>query len=68
MCAQFLEQKLGCHGCYGAPTVQVRAAGGQGAAPGTASCLCHNRLPAAKAKLVPICLQEACTHTLSLAY
>lgn len=41
MCAQFLEQKLGCHGCYSALTVQMRAAQGQGVAAGTASCLCQ---------------------------
>lgn len=51
MCAQFLEQKLGCHGCYRAPTVRMRAAQGQGVAAGTASSLCQkNSVEAACSK------------------
>jgi len=41
MCAQFLDQKLYCHGYYSAHTEDIRAAEGQGAAIGTASCLCQ---------------------------
>lgn len=61
MCAQFLEQKLGCHGCYCA-LCALGAAQGRGVATGTAACLWQRSsvgLPAAKAELVCVCLQKA---------
>lgn len=41
MCAQFLDQKLCCHGYYSAHAEEMRAAEGQGVAIGTVSCLCR---------------------------
>lgn len=69
MCAQFLDQKLCCHGYYSAHTEEMRAAEGQGVAFDTASCLCQkNRVEAAcgEGKAYSYLSAEVYVHILSV--